>query len=114
MYSFFIALSTWFSLGPVGDKKKQEESKEENQEDDEESEEDVKGSEEDQYLSELGCCSFLIGEVASEGYLVLREDAYMRRFGYQLLYIGSIGTSNTDAHALLFLFSVVKKKKKKQ
>lgn len=47
MYSFFIALSTWFSLGPVGDKKKQEESKEENQEDDEGSEEDVKGSEED-------------------------------------------------------------------
>lgn len=45
--------------------------------------------------------------------LVLPEDAYMRRFGYQVLYIGSIGTSNTDAHSLLFLFSVVKKEKKK-
>lgn len=40
--------------------------------------------------------------------LALRKDAYMQRFGYQLLYIGSIGTSNTNAHALLFLFSVVK------
>lgn len=105
MYSFFIALSTWFSLGPVGDKKKQEESKEENQEDDDESEEDVKGSEEDQYLSKLGYCRFLIGEAASEGYRGVGTQ-----YGYQLQYIGSIGTSNADAHALLFLFSVVKKK----
>lgn len=39
MYSFFIVLLNWFSLGPVGDKKKQEDAGE--------SEEDVEGSEED-------------------------------------------------------------------